>query len=92
CATSWSRPARPWARCAGRDGFIYGEACGAVEIVATLLQMRAGRLHATRNLLAPIDPELNWVRYAEARCSVHNALTLSFGFGGVNSALCLWRL
>jgi malonyl-ACP decarboxylase len=64
-------------------------AAGAVEIVATLLQMRAGRLHATRNLVSPIDPGLNWVREAGERCTVRNALTLSFGFGGVNSALCL---
>lgn len=64
-------------------------AAGAVEIIATLLQMRAGLLHPTRNLHAPIDPSLNWVRDGAVRCSVRNALTLSFGFGGVNSALCL---
>ena len=64
-------------------------AAGAVEIIATLLQMRAGVLHPTRNLDAPIDPSLNWVRASAVHGSVRNALTLSFGFGGVNSALCL---
>src|SRR5262245_13824490 len=37
-------------------------AAGTVEVIATLLQMRAGQLHPTRNLERPIDPTLNWVR------------------------------
>lgn len=64
-------------------------AAGAVEVVATLLQMRAGRLHPTRNLERPIDPSFNWVREAPVDHSIRNALTLSMGFGGINSALCL---
>ena len=67
-------------------------AAGAVEIAATLLQMRAGRLHATRNLETPIDPGLNWVPAGGVACHVRHALTLSFGFGGINSALCLHQL
>jgi len=65
-------------------------AAGAVEVIATLLQMRAGQLHPTRNLENPIDPALNWVRNKSIDHPIENALTLSMGFGGINTALC-WR-
>jgi malonyl-ACP decarboxylase len=64
-------------------------AAGLVEIVATLLQMRAGSLHPTLNLDDPIDPDFRWVRGEAVRHSIRNALNLSFGFGGINSAICL---
>lgn len=63
-------------------------AAGAVEVIATLLQMRAGRLHPTRNLDHPIDPEFQWVRGEAAAHQIEHALTLSMGFGGINTALC----
>jgi malonyl-ACP decarboxylase len=66
-------------------------AAGTVEIVATLLQMRESRLHPSRNLEQPLDPALNWVGAAAQPHDVRHALTLSFGFGGINSALCLRR-
>ncbi len=66
-------------------------AAGAVEVIATLLQMRAGRLHATRNLDHPIDPSFNWVREQPVAHPMVNALTLSMGFGGINTALCLQK-
>ena len=65
-------------------------AAGTVEVIATLLQMQAGRLHPTRNLDNPIDPSLNWVRDESVEHSIGNALTLSMGFGGINTALC-WQ-
>lgn len=65
-------------------------AAGTVEIIATLLQLRAGRLHPTRNLDNPIDPGLRWVGPAGAAHQIANALTLSMGFGGMNTALC-WQ-
>ncbi|WP_257387432.1 beta-ketoacyl synthase N-terminal-like domain-containing protein [Tahibacter caeni] len=65
-------------------------AAGAVEVIATLLQMRAGRLHPTRNLDDPIDPDLRWVAAQGEAHRIGNALTLSMGFGGMNTALC-WR-
>ncbi|WP_277620432.1 beta-ketoacyl synthase N-terminal-like domain-containing protein, partial [Chromobacterium sphagni] len=64
-------------------------AAGAVEIVATLLQMKAGRLHPTKNLVDPIAPSLNWVRERSVASAIDTALTLSMGFGGINTALCL---
>lgn len=72
---------------------------GAVEIAATLLQMRAGKLHPCRNLDNPIA-DMNWVANQSANQieglgqdqaqahQIHNALTMSMGFGGISSALC----
>ncbi|WP_025683542.1 beta-ketoacyl synthase N-terminal-like domain-containing protein [Paenibacillus maysiensis] len=67
-------------------------AAGAVEIVATLLQMRASQLHPTRNLEDPMDVEFNWVRGEAEPHDMHRALSLSMGFGGVNTAICLQRV
>jgi malonyl-ACP decarboxylase len=66
-------------------------AAGSVEIVATLLQMREGRLHPSRNLQDPIETDCEWVRERSVSHAVTRAMSLSFGFGGVNSALCLQR-
>ena len=67
-------------------------AAGAVEVAATVLQMRAGELHPCRNLDTPIDPAFDWVRERRAGRTIRNALTLSMGFGGINTALCLRRV
>ena len=66
-------------------------AAGTVEVIATLLQMQAGRLHPTRNLENPIDPTLNWVKDKLIDHAADKALTLSMGFGGINTALCWQR-
>ena len=66
-------------------------AAGTVEVIATLLQMQAGRLHPTRNLESPIDPTFKWVRNKPIDHAIENALTLSMGFGGINTALCWQR-
>lgn len=66
-------------------------AAGAVECIATLLQMRAGRLHPTRNLEHPIDDSFNWVTDDAVEHRIEHALTLSMGFGGINTALCWQR-
>lgn len=66
-------------------------AAGTVEVIATLLQMRCGRLHPTRNLEDPLAPSLNWVRETAVEHSMEKALTLSFGFGGIYTALCIER-
>jgi malonyl-ACP decarboxylase len=67
-------------------------AAGTVEVIATLLQMQAGRLHPTRNLDNPIDPTLNWATHTSIEHHIEKALTLSMGFGGINTALCWQRL
>jgi malonyl-ACP decarboxylase len=66
-------------------------AAGTVEVIACLLQMQAGELHPTRNLENPIDPTLNWVKEASITHAIENALTLSMGFGGINTAMCWQR-
>jgi malonyl-ACP decarboxylase len=66
-------------------------AAGTVEVIATLAQMQAGRLHPTRNLENPIDPTLRWVKDKSIDHPIENALTLSMGFGGINTALCWQR-
>jgi malonyl-ACP decarboxylase len=66
-------------------------AAGAVEVVATVLQMRAGALHPSRNLECPIDSSLNWVRETSFTHQIEHAISLSMGFGGINTALCLGR-
>jgi malonyl-ACP decarboxylase len=66
-------------------------AAGTVEVIATLLQMQAGRLHPTRNLEHPIDPAWNWVAAEADDHQIEHALTSSMGFGGINTALCWER-
>lgn len=66
-------------------------AAGAVEVVTTVLQMRAGVLHPSRNLDNPIDSTLNWVRGESVTHQIEYAIALSMGFGGINTALCLGR-
>ena len=66
-------------------------AAGTVEVIATLLQMQAGRLHPSCNLENPIDPAFNWVKNKSVDHSIEKALTLSMGFGGINTALCWQR-
>lgn len=67
-------------------------AAGAVETVATLLQMRHGRLHPCRNLEAPEDPDFAYVPAGGLQHRVRHALKLGMGFGGINAALCLENL
>lgn len=64
-------------------------AAGAVELAAVCLQMRAGRLHPVRNLDRPLDDGIAFVRGVAQDHAVRRALKLSFGFGGVNTALVL---
>jgi malonyl-ACP decarboxylase len=89
------------AHCGLRHAYINGtksltghglSAAGAVELVATVLQMQAKQLHPTRNLDDPIDDSYNWVRHRSVDHTIQRGLKMSMGFGGVNSALCLERI
>ncbi len=64
-------------------------AAGIVEIVAVLLQMKSSKLHPTKNLKLPIEPSFNWVQEKSIFHEIQRALSLSMGFGGINTALCL---
>ncbi|MCZ8521624.1 MULTISPECIES: beta-ketoacyl synthase N-terminal-like domain-containing protein [Paenibacillus] len=66
-------------------------AAGTVEIAATLLQMRQSRLHPTRNLEHPMDDSLRWVGGRAEPHAIGHALSLSMGFGGINTALIVSR-
>lgn len=67
---------------------MLGHTCWAaptVETVATILQMRSGRLHPSINI-DEIDPEVDLDVCAGriVECRVQHALKNSFGFGGIN--------
>lgn len=64
-------------------------AAGTVEVIATLLQMKESRLHPTRNLEDPIESSFNWVGAESVEHDIGHALSLSMGFGGINTAICL---
>ncbi|CAM4023948.1 beta-ketoacyl synthase N-terminal-like domain-containing protein [Bordetella tumulicola] len=66
-------------------------AAGTAELIAVLLQMREGQLHPARNLDQPISSSMNWVGPRAVSHSVQNALNLSMGFGGTNTAVCVQR-
>lgn len=66
-------------------------AAGCVELIAVLLQMKEGRLHPTRNLDNPMETAMKWVGKEAVPHTIDNALNLSMGFGGVNTAVCLQR-
>lgn len=64
-------------------------AAGNIEVIATLLQMNKSMLHPTRNLEEPIEAGYNWVKNKIVNHEIKNALKLSMGFGGINTAVCL---
>ncbi|MCI3194229.1 polyketide beta-ketoacyl:ACP synthase [Bacillus sp. HU-1818] len=64
-------------------------AAGIVEIISVLLQMKESRLHPSRNLDHPIDQSLHWVKDKSISHDIRNALSLSMGFGGINTAVCI---
>lgn len=64
-------------------------AAGAVEIAVAALQMQQGILHPSRNLIHPIRSEFQWVKDKLQEKSIANALSMSMGFGGINTTVCL---
>jgi malonyl-ACP decarboxylase len=65
-------------------------AAGAVEIVAVLLQLEKQVLHPCRNLEQPVDARFAWTSSAQPR-AMKSALSLSMGFGGLSTAVCIQR-
>lgn len=63
-------------------------ASGAVEIIATVIQLEQRRLHPSLNLVDPIA-NLPWILETEAAPSMTRALKISLGFGGINTAICI---
>ena len=62
---------------------------GVVELVATVLQLKEKKFHPAVNLDNPIDRSFNWVTSEMSDNSIQRAITLSMGFGGVNTAICV---
>ncbi|MBZ9609898.1 hypothetical protein G9F73_019420 [Clostridium estertheticum] len=61
-----------------------------MEIIAILLQMEELHFfHPTRKLEKTIDKSFNWVKNCPIQHTILNALSLSMGFGGINTAICL---
>ena len=72
-------------------GHLLG-AAGAVEAVATVLALRDGIVHATRNLDDPDDEiDLDVVRIANRPLAGGAALSTSFGFGGHDVCLAFTK-
>ncbi|HNP71398.1 MAG TPA: beta-ketoacyl-ACP synthase II [Kouleothrix sp.] len=67
-------------------------AAGAVEAAATILALQHGVIPPTINYASP-DPacDLDYVPNKAREAALHIAMTNSFGFGGVNSALVFSR-
>ena len=64
-------------------------AAGVVEMIATLLQMNSNFCHPTHNLVNPIDATLNWVKETSVKAEIQYAISNSFAFGGINTALLI---
>lgn len=62
-------------------------AAGTVELIATLLQLQEGVLHPSRNLDDPESTHFNWVHREMIYHQIKNALNISIGFGGLNTAV-----
>jgi malonyl-ACP decarboxylase len=62
-------------------------AAGAVEMVATILQMRGGFLHPNPNLDDPLPSRMRFVPKASLETAARIALSNSFGFGGFNTSI-----
>jgi 3-oxoacyl-[acyl-carrier-protein] synthase II len=84
-----SAPGIPISSTKSMIGHLLG-AGGAVELVATVLSIRDGRVHPTINLVNP-DPEcdLDYVPEGARDVDVRVALSNSFGFGGHNATLVI---
>jgi malonyl-ACP decarboxylase len=66
-------------------------ATGLVEVVATVLQLRDGFVHANPNLRHPIDPGIGLVDRTAEAAPLRAAMSNSFAFGGVNTSVVLLR-
>jgi malonyl-ACP decarboxylase len=66
-------------------------AAGALEAVATVLQIQGGFIHPNPVLEQPIDPACRFAGKRAIVTPIELALSNSFGFGGINSSILLAR-
>lgn len=62
---------------------------GVVEAIATVAQIRGGFVHPNVNLDAPIHPTARFCGPVAATSALRTAISNSFGFGGINTAIVL---
>jgi len=62
---------------------------GVVEIIASVVQMQQGFLHANINLENPINTTANFCGATAVSQQIRNAVSNSFGFGGINTSIVL---
>ena len=62
---------------------------GIVEIIATAIQMQHGFIHANINLDNPIHKTAKFCGATAVQQPIHNAISNSFGFGGINTSIVL---
>ncbi len=62
---------------------------GVVECIATLAQLNDGFVHPILNLENPIDQECRFVGMKSKSVKTHVAMSNSFGFGGINTAIII---
>ncbi len=62
---------------------------GVVEAIATAVQMQQGFIHANINLDQPIHKSAGFCGATAEHRPIHNAISNSFGFSGINTSLAL---
>lgn len=67
-------------------------AAGVIEAVATIIQMKEGFLHPNLNLKRPLDATCRFVGPQSQPAAIQVALSNSFGFGGINTAVLLRKI
>ena len=64
---------------------------GVIEAVATVIQLRDGFCHPNPNLRSPADSRLNYAGPKAVDTPLRVALSTSFAFSGINTAIVLTR-
>jgi malonyl-ACP decarboxylase len=64
-------------------------AAGVIEVIATIIQLRKGFIHPNINLHQAINSKCNFSGSKAVKGVFKTALSNSFGFGGINSAIVL---
>jgi 3-oxoacyl-[acyl-carrier-protein] synthase II len=80
---------RPWVLALKSWVGHLAAACGAVELALCLSSMQTGIWPWIRNLEAPCNPDLNYLRSSGSLGVPGNILLENFGFGGQNAALVI---
>lgn len=64
-------------------------AAGLVECIASLVQMKDGFMHPSRNLANPISGDIRWAGETAEPAEINYALSNSFGFGGISTSIVI---